>query len=197
MTRDSAGVAGPQPDRRPMIGVVVLLAGAAVLGLVAAGRPWATAIDPAALTAVATSVSGTDLVPFASPVFLVALAAALVVPVMQVVGRRIVGTVVALLALALVVASMRVAADLDGAARRFIGGGNLAVTTSVAWPIGTAVVAAVVAVAAVLIIVGAPAWPGLSTRYERRSARRASSDAERNRGRDTWDALDRGDDPTS
>src|SRR5699024_9205755 len=123
----------------PMIGVVVLLAGAAVLGLVAAGRPWATAIDPAALTAVATSVSGTDLVPFASPVFLVALAAALVVPVMQVVGRRIVGTVVALLALALVVASMRVAADLGGAARRFIGGGNLAVTTSVAWPIGTAV----------------------------------------------------------
>lgn len=180
-----------------MAGLLVLLAGSAVLGLIATGRTWATVSAPSSLTGAATEVSGGDLVPLASPVFLVALAAALVIPVMRVVGRRIVGAVVAVLAVALVVTCVRVALDLGRLARDWVGGDGLAATTAVTWPVGTAVVAALVAVAAVLVVLRAPSWPGLSSRYERRPARRPAAADDGSRGRDTWDALDRGDDPTA
>lgn len=195
MTDDTAAAAAP--SRRPMFSVVIVLAGAAVLGLVATGRTWAVVTDPASLTQTATSVTGGDLVPLAAPVFLVALAAALVIPVMGVVGRRIVGVVLAALALVLVMTCVPAIVDLDGAARRWIGADHSTVTSSVVWPLGTAVVALIVAAVAIVIVLRAPTWPGLSSRYERRSARRDSPTTDDVRGRDTWDALDRGDDPTS
>lgn len=201
MTGDSAAEpsgAGTPSSRRPMVGLLVPLGGAAVLGLVAAARPWAEVTDPASLTSTTTAVSGGDLVPLATPVFLVALAATLVIPVMRVVGRRVVGAVVAALGLTLVVACVSVATDLPASARAWGGGGDgLTVTSAVAWPVGTAVVAVVVAIAAGLVVVRAPSWPGLSSRYERRAQAGSADDATSTGNRETWDALDRGDDPTT
>jgi|SRR5699024_10765188 len=197
-------------QRRGMLAIMVLLAGGAGLGLVAAARPWATVADPSSLAEATSEVSGGDLVAYATPVFLVALAAAPAAAVMRAVGRRIVGVVVAALGVALIVGCVRIAADLDGAARRWARvGDGVDVTTAPAWPIGTAVVALVVVVASVLIVVHAPRWPGLSAKYERppgQQSRPDSSttppvDTKNNAGKDgnrlAWDALDRGDDPTS
>lgn len=90
------------------------------------------------------------------------------------------------------------------------------VSTSVAWGLAVAVAGAMVLVAGLLIAVRGPAWPAMGARYERVPRDAGQEDAQGDGqgdgraalgpdghddgdvagARETWDALDRGDDPT-
>lgn len=67
------------------------------------------------------------------------------------------------------------------------------ISAHVVWPVFAVVGGVIVAVAGVIVCLRARRWPAMGARYEAPAAR-----AEEPRGdRQLWDALDRGDDPTS
>jgi hypothetical protein len=167
--------------------------GAAALLFVASGAHWAhgTGRRPAgtSFVTVHASVTGHAVAGVVEAVALLALAAAVAVPATRGRGRIVAG----LLVLAGGVAGVVGAIDSRGGARTHV---------QRALPAGASVrtdpwwVAAVVgglllaAVGAVLVVRG-PRWSALSSRYEPPASRSAPGDA------GTWDALDRGEDPTA
>lgn len=198
-------MSSPQPARREYVATLVLLVVAGALGLVAAGQTWGTADDSSSLSAVTVEVTGGDLVPLASAVSLVALASVVAVPALRRVGRRIVGGVLVVLGAGLAVTAAVAGAGLEERVRAWVasspdaGGGGGVVSVSAGWAFAAAAAGLLVALAGALVAVRGPSWPGLGAKYERPSRvappdhdRRSSSEA-----RDTWDALDRGDDPTA
>lgn len=198
-------MSSPQPARREYVATLVLLVVAGALGLVAAGQTWGKADDSSSLSAVTVEVTGGDLVPLASAVSLVALASVVAVPALRRVGRRIVGGVLVVLGAGLAVTAAAAGAGLEERVRDWVassaeaGGGGGAVSVSAGWAFAAAAAGLLVALAGALVAVRGPSWPGLGAKYERPSRvappdhdRRSSSEA-----RDTWDALDRGDDPTA
>ncbi|RIQ32463.1 TIGR02234 family membrane protein [Jiangella rhizosphaerae] len=192
-------------SRREYVGALLLLAAGGVLGLVAASRPWGSGEQSSSLSVTPTTVSGSDLLPLAPAVALVALAAVVAVPAVRRLGRRIVGGVLALLGLVQALMAALALADLAGRVSDWLttgpeaAGPVEAISTSPAWPVAVVVAGLLVAMAGVLIAVRGPSWPAMGTRYERsggRAPRRpAGKPADGNRA--TWDALDRGDDPTT
>ncbi|WP_157987553.1 TIGR02234 family membrane protein [Jiangella endophytica] len=190
--------------RREYLGALLLLAAGGVLGLVAASRPWGTGEQSSSLSVTSTTVSGSDLLPLAPAVALVALAAVVAVPAVRRVGRRIVGVVLAVLGAVQAVMAAVVLPDLSGRVSDWLATGPEAagpvdsVSTSPVWPVAVVVAGLLVLLAGLLVAVRGPSWPSMGARYERsggRAPRRAPKPAEGNRA--TWDALDRGDDPTS
>lgn len=191
--------------RREYVGALLLLAAGGVLGLVAASRPWGTAEQASSLSVTSTPVSGSDLLPLAPAVALVALAAVVAVPAVRRLGRRLVGAVLAVLGLVQALMAALVLPGLAGRVSDWLTSGPEAtgpvdsVSTSPAWAVAVVVAGLLVAAGGLLVAVRGPSWPGMGTRYERIGAttprRPAARPAEGNRA--TWDALDRGDDPTS
>ncbi|TDD69677.1 TIGR02234 family membrane protein [Jiangella aurantiaca] len=193
------------PVRREYVGALLLLAAGGVLGLVAASRTWGTAEQSSALSVTSTTVSGSDLLPLAPAVALVALAAVVAIPAVRRLGRRVVGGVLAVLGLVQALMAALALADLRGRVSDWLTTGPEAtgpvdsVSTSPAWAVAVVVAGLLVAAAGLLVAVRGPSWPAMGARYERsggRAPRRtASKPAEGNRA--AWDALDRGDDPTT
>lgn len=192
--------------RREYTGALLLLAAGGVLGLVAASRPWGTARLSSSLSVTSTTVSGSDLLPLVPAAALVALAAVVAVPAVRRVGRRIVGGVLAVLGVLQAVLAAVVLPDLGGRVRDWLAaspddlGSAADVTTSPGWAVAVAVAGLLVAAAGALVTVHGPGWPSMGARYERTGSRprrepAARKPAEGNRA--TWDALDRGDDPTA
>lgn len=191
--------------RREYAVALLLLAAGGVLGLVAASRPWGTGEQSSSLSVTSTPVSGSDLLPLAPAVALVALAAVVAVPAVRRAGRRIVGAVLALLGAVQAVMAVVVLPDLAGRVSDWLTTGPEAagpvdsVSTTPAWPVAVVVAGLLVAVAGLLVAVRGPSWPAMGARYERPGGggrrERAARPAEGNRA--AWDALDRGDDPTS
>lgn len=195
----------PAP-RREYLGSLVLLAAGGVLGLVAASRPWGSAEVSSSLSVTSTTVSGSDLVPLAPAVALVALAAVVAVPAVRRLGRRVVGAVLAVLGLVQAVLAALALTDLAGRVRDWFESSPDGpapageITTSPAWAVAVVVAGLLVTAAGALVAVHGPGWPAMGARYERpaggeRAEKAAGRPAEGNRA--TWDALDRGDDPTA
>ncbi|SDU75609.1 TIGR02234 family membrane protein [Jiangella alkaliphila] len=194
--------------RREYFGALLLLAAGGVLGLVAASRSWGTAEQSSSLSVTTEPVSGSDLLPLAPAVALVALAAVVAVPAVRRLGRRVVGGVLAVLGAVQAVMAAVVLPDLDGRVSDWLATGPEAtgpaesVSTSPAWAVAVVLAGLLVTVAGLLVAVRGPSWPSMGARYERSGGRGrrpaaepAKKPAEGNRA--TWDALDRGDDPTS
>ncbi|SED80593.1 TIGR02234 family membrane protein [Jiangella alba] len=190
--------------RREYAGALLLLAAGGVLGLVAASRPWGSGEQSSSLSVTSDTVSGSDLLPLAPAAALVALAAVVAVPALRRAGRRVVGGVLAVLGVVQAVMAVLVLPDLAGRVSDWLTTGPESagpvdsVSTSPVWAVAVALAGLLVALAGLLVAVRGPSWPSMGSRYERtagRASRRApAKPAEGNRA--TWDALDRGDDPT-
>ncbi|MBB5789691.1 Trp biosynthesis-associated membrane protein [Jiangella mangrovi] len=189
--------------RREYLGALVLLAAGGVLGLVAASRPWGSARLESSLSVTSTTVSGSDLVPLAPAVALVALAAVVAIPAVRRLGRRIVGAVLVVLGVVQAVLAGLTLPDLAGRVQDWLDsspeglGSAEEITTSPGWAVAVVAAGLLVAAAGTLVAVRGPGWPGMGARYERPAGGEgapARRPAEGNRA--TWDALDRGDDPT-
>ncbi|WP_158542797.1 Trp biosynthesis-associated membrane protein [Phytoactinopolyspora halophila] len=175
------------------LGALVLGSGT---GLWGATRTWATAEVPATLMRTTVEVTGSDLVPLASAVCLVGLAAVVLVPAVRRMGRRIVGAVLALLGSVLLVNVLVVAADVDGRAARWIerggeGSGPVdTLSTSPGWVVPTAAGAALMVAAGVLVALRGHRWPAMGRRYERTGRTGRTGRAGRT---DQMDRMDRTD----
>jgi uncharacterized membrane protein (TIGR02234 family) len=190
--------------RREYLGALVLLAAGGVLGLVAASRPWGRAELSSSLSVTSTTVSGSDLVPLAPAVALVALAAVVAVPAVRRLGRRVVGAVLAVLGAVQAVLAALALPDLAGRVEDWLasspdglGSAEQQVSTSPAWAVAVVVAGLLVMAAGGLIAVRGPGWPGMGARYERSGGRAEAPGKPADGNRAAWDALDRGDDPTT
>lgn len=158
--------------RREYVAVVALLVGAGVLALVASGATWQEIPSSSPLPVAPEAVSGGRSAPEVRAAALVALAATQAVLATGRRGRLVVGVLVA----------------ATGTAAA-IGAAGAIATATTAWP------AVALGSALLLVLVGSSVavrggrWPTMGSRYQP-SVRRAETT------RSTWDALDRGEDPT-
>ncbi len=179
-----------QPGRRELVLAVLACTAGAALLLYAASRTWATevAARPAPLRPVRTEHTGAGLVPALPALGLVALAGAGALVATRRYGRLLVGLALVLLGVAAAAGSGYGLTRLDRYAEH---GGP-------AWPLLALVGGLVVVAAGLLAVVRGRDWPTMGGRYERAGTRsKAPAGAS---GPDdaagTWDALDRGEDPT-
>lgn len=180
--------------RREAVVTMLAALGAAVLLFVASGAHWAhgTGRRPAgtSFVTVHASVTGHAVAGVVEAVALLALVATVAVPATRGRGRIVAG----LLVLAGGVAGVVGAVDSRGGARTHVQQAlpaGASVVTDPWWVVAVVGALLLAAVGAVLIVRG-PRWSTLSSRYEPPSAR---TDLKGDAG--TWDALDRGEDPTA
>jgi uncharacterized membrane protein (TIGR02234 family) len=192
-------------SRERVVVLAALVLGGALL-LAAAGRSWATVRSRPApgLPAVVDRVTGATLAPGVTAVGLLALAAVAGLLAVRGLARQLVGLVVlaaGVAALAYAVAGARATPRTDGTVEAVSHG---------PWPWVAALGGALVAVAGALAVVHGRRWSALSGRYERSTAgadRRGEQPAGGGSphrppeggpsgGKELWDALDRGEDPT-
>jgi uncharacterized membrane protein (TIGR02234 family) len=193
----------PAPRRGYPAALLCLVAGGA-LGLVAAARTWAEAAVDDGLVTTTMQASGRELVPLGPAVALLALAAVVAVPATRRTGRRLVGAVLATAGLVTAAWAAVVTTDLTARAARWAGssGGDVTgVQEAPAWGVAAAASALLIAGAGLAVLIRGAGWPALGRRYERRAARSdppaAADPSDLRAGRETWDAMDRGQDPTS
>lgn len=173
---------------------------AAVLGslliLFAAGREWVVgARSVGELGAPGDGVlmpTGSELSPALTPIALAALAGVVAVLATKGVGRRLIGGLIALCGLAAGITAFRAVDDATVVAALPEGLGEVAWDTTI-WPYVAVAGAVLIAAAGVVAIVRGKQWSAMSGRYDRPGPgqERPADD------RSLWDALDRGDDPTS
>lgn len=187
-------------DRRPLTYAVLLCLAGAALALFAATRIWAVEVTarPAPLPALREVRTGGDLLPWLPALALVGLAGAGAVLATRGVPRRVVGGL--LLAVGAGVTAGAGYAALAPAA-------GAAGST---WPLLCAVGGLALTLGGTLTAARGNRWPAMGARYERAAAKPgvagwgggpgAAADDPRAVGRglvETWDALDRGEDPTA
>lgn len=166
--------------------VVLGLAGA-LLGLVSAGRTWASATTTVPGRR-EVSVSGADVVPVLLPLALVALASWGAFLVLRTIGRRVVAVLGAAASVGALAAILVTASGSADAAAGLLSDTSAATVSTTAWPWVGAVGLAGCAVAFVVATLRGSAYPQMSRRYDRVQ--------EPARTTDLWRALDDGHDPT-
>lgn len=175
-------------SRRQLAWAVLGCAAAAALIVVAAGRPWVaeTVARPAPLPDETVSQSGGDLAAWLPAVGWVALAGAGALVATRGRVRQVVGVLLALAGLGAVL-------GVSVAGRQAVGDGG-----TLGWPVVALVSAVAVLAIGVLTVGRAAHWPAMGARYERGRARREQpgTGAERS-SEQMWQALDRGEDPTT
>ena len=193
----------PGPGRGYRAALSCLVAGGTV-GLLASGRTWGEAAVDDGLVSTTMQVSGRDLVPLVPAVALLALAAVVAVPATRRTGRRLVGAVLAATGLVTTAWAAVVASDLSSRTAQWAGAGGgdvTAVRTSPTWAVAAAAAALLIGGTGLAVLVRGPGWPTLGRRYERRTARpdppSTGDSSDLRAGRETWEAIDRGEDPTS
>ena len=161
-----------------------VLVGVASAGLavVASNSVWA--VQDATAPARPVELAGSDLVPLVVPLTLVALACWGAVLVLRRRGRRVVAVLGAAAGVAAVVVTVARVAGSDDLDLR-------------PWPWVVAAAAAVTAVALARVWVAAPAWPEMSSRYDRRTADAQAREDRPQGPAELWRALDEGRDPTA
>lgn len=210
--------AGPRSTRmsRPSSRTValLLLAVGGGLTLAASVQTWARLEADDTLGEISVTVSGAALVPLAPAAAVVGLAAVLAVPSVRGWVRRAVGAVVLGLEMVAGVSTATTLTALVARARQWWGVdvGEVAETASVDvtwwWPALTLAGLATTAAGAGVVLIRGSRWAGLSARYERPNrqvGRQATTDATPSAPRvapatsdtDIWQALDRGEDPTT
>jgi len=160
--------------RRPLtLAVLVCVAGAG-LAFIGAGRTWESGYthNVAPLPPSSFDQTGSDLVPGLAALALVGLAGAGALLATRGWGRRAVGVLVLLVGLGLTALALDRAFD-----------------ASTAWPALTAVGGLLVVLAGLAAVLAGHTWPGMGARYDR-SPKSVGGTT------DTWNALDRGEDPT-
>ncbi|MFI6388368.1 Trp biosynthesis-associated membrane protein [Nonomuraea sp. NPDC050540] len=173
-------------------------AAGSLLVLLAAGRVWVRAAGTATGTGGVTAAgTGGDLSGGLTAVGLAALAGVVAVLATKGVMRRVVGALLGLCGAGLgwITFSALSPGSIAGWARNvpaLHGVTDPAYTIEMAWPVVAGVGAALVLVGGVMAVVRGGRWTAMSARYERRPAGQRPAD-----DRSMWDALDRGDDPTS
>jgi uncharacterized BrkB/YihY/UPF0761 family membrane protein len=176
------------PQSRAYPAALLCLAAGGALGLVASARTWGEAAVHDGLVTTTVQVSGRELVPLGPAVALLALAAVVAVPATRRTGRRLVGAVLA--TAGLVTAGWAAVVTTD-----------LTVQTAPAWAVVGTAAALLIAGTGLAVLIRGAGWPALGRRYERRAARldppAAGDPSDLRAGRETWDAMDRGEDPTS
>lgn len=194
----SAVATSPTPGmlaRRQLAGAFLLTAAGALLMLVAAGRPWATAIvhQPPPLPDRRLAVSGAALGGVVRALGLLALAGLAALVALRGWARVAAGAVLVACGAAAVLtlglsapAHVRNAADVR---TQVDTGASVAVAGRSGWPWIYALGGVAVATAGGLTFTRGRRWPGLGARYDAPTARPVRSP-------DPWTALDRGEDPT-
>jgi uncharacterized membrane protein (TIGR02234 family) len=163
------------------------LAGAG-LALFAATRVWAVEIEQRpGLSDLRTEQTGAGAQPWLIGLAVVALAGTGALLATRGVARRLLGAVLALTGAGVAAGAVLARAGIDPGAAGLAGS---------AWPIACVCGGAAVVVAGVLAARHGHRWSAMSSRYERRPAAPVTV-TEASAGRDLWDALDRGEDPTA
>ncbi len=174
--------------KREMTGrrqLVVAMAGCVVgagLALFAASRTWSVLLveRPAPLGPVRQPRSGAALFGWLPALGFVALAGAAALPATRRAGRLVVAAVLVLCG----------AGIFAGASYAIIDG------TPAGWPLVCALGGLAVAGAGVFTAVRGRAWPGMGSRYDRKPPPPPPGRQGNRSGRQFWDAIDRGEDPT-
>jgi len=181
------------PDRRTFWPTVLVGAGGAALASVAAGRDWATAsADVAGVTSEAAA-EGSEAVPLALALSLVALAAWGAVLVVRRRARRVVTAVGLLATLGVLVATATGSSRAkDDAIAGLAGQATDASSGLTGWYSATIVGAALAALAFAYALVKVASWPEMAARYDAPGTQDRQSDPT-----DMWKALDEGHDPTA
>ncbi|ADG88165.1 Trp biosynthesis-associated membrane protein [Thermobispora bispora] len=202
---EGAGTTARAARRAPLIWLVCCAAGAGLV-LFAAGRTWATVAFPSAgPRPVQVALTGADLAASLTAAVLAALAAAVAVFAARGIARKAVAAVLALCGIAIAAAcrngvrvenAASVAREHVTAAVAF-GGAPPEVSVASGWPIAAVAGGVVLFAAGVAAIVLGGRWPGLSSRFDRPDARRTRGGRAGSGGRNLWDAIDRGEDPTA
>lgn len=185
--------------------LAVLLAGG-VLCLVASGLTVGVA-QPTGRVVPPVTVTVRDALPALQAVGLLALAAVVAVHATRRTGRRLIGALLAVAGIGSAAWAAWSALDLAAAVARQAAGpdgaGGYAVQAVQPAAVALAVAGGLlVGAAGLAVVVRGPGWPGMGTRYERGgwAAERGSTSGQPHSAeqgeRATWDALDRGEDPT-
>jgi uncharacterized membrane protein (TIGR02234 family) len=197
------------PARRPRSYVVALglLALAAALLLLAAGRVWATlvVVEPG-LPSITVVVTGSELT-YGQPLALLALAGIAGLVALRRVGRVLAGIVLVLCSAAALVSVLVFGATHSSAtgaggwvaaiaAERAGVGVDASGAVVGAWWVVELVGVLLVAAAGVLAVVASREWPSLGRRYERQDAESGTGGTQRSQERSAWEQLDAGVDPT-
>ena len=193
---------------RGFLGALVALAVGSVLVVVSFGATWAT-VTVAALSGATSpadpvstvALTGRDLAPLGATMGWVGLAAVAALLATRTWGRRVTGALVVVaggsagvtaLAFALTdAASGSGDAFIEAALGARVDGDVLAVAVT-AWWLPAVVGGLLMLVCGILAVAVGPAWPRLSSRYNRAGTGDVPVSAAA-----TWDALDRGEDPTA
>jgi len=155
-------------SRRLFAAAVLLCVAGAGLALLAVTRPWGAAAHQSVPV-------GADRYPWLEPLALAALAGAGALVALGGVGRVLVGALLSGCGLGVVVGA--VAGMADG--------------LPVGWPLAALLGGLAIAAAGVLAAARGRGWPRLGARYARAAVARPGTGTLA-----TWDALDRGEDPT-
>jgi uncharacterized membrane protein (TIGR02234 family) len=189
--------------RRELSAAVLLCLVGACVVLVGAGRAWTTVELPAGPLAGARTANSTggELVPGVRALGLVGLAGVVALAATRRTGRTVVGVVLLFTGVGVVAAVL--APDLSAAALRDAGGataGASGTVTTTGWPWLAGAGGVLLAAAGGLTALRGRSWPGLGQRYEAPAQSGAAAGhrepvAATERG--LWEALDRGEDPTT
>ena len=170
--------------RRELTTAVVVCALGAVLALLTAGRTWRVVSAKGSIRLPAQQLTGTELLPWLPAVALAGLAGAGALLAMRGKARAVLGLLLVVAGLPLVGAGVYGAATGRPVVPLLLGLGG-----------------AMISYAGVRALLRGASWPALSSRYERPSAPEPGEYVERSGPSRSdvamWDALDRGEDPTS
>ncbi|MER5867284.1 TIGR02234 family membrane protein [Kitasatospora sp. NPDC002040] len=194
--------AEPEPGQRTSrrsLGVMLLLTVlGAVLVLTAVSRVWAEGTAGG----LAVEVTGSAVSGLPGGLALVGLASAVAVFAVRGAGKAVVGALVALAGAGAAVAAVLGATDpaaLNGEAAKKLAlvSAQAEQVSHTAWPWVAALGGLLLALAGLLTVRYGRGWPALGSRYEA-PARKAAPKAKRGgTPAELWQALDRGEDPTS
>jgi uncharacterized membrane protein (TIGR02234 family) len=214
---------GRGPGRRRSGRRMAVLLGllGALLVVLGTSRPWATVTVTGLPSLNEISVSGRRIAPAGLPVALAAALGAFVLAIARRVVRYLVGVGLSIAGVALAVDGVRAGRSESGAihlalrdslgiVNRSSGAADSFVAGTAAqlngWYVVYVIGAVLIAVAGVVTLLTGAGWPGAGRRFEaspgrgpRRSSRDGPGDGARSGtdSADAWDALSRGEDPTS
>jgi Tryptophan-associated transmembrane protein (Trp_oprn_chp) len=178
--------------------VLVLLVTGGALGMVVTNSVWGRAYTDDSLLEMAMDVTGLELLPVAQTVAILALVATIGIWLTRGWGRRLLGTVLAAAGLAIAGSSYALARDLPTRVTDWAGETGFVALGADADPsraLWNTVAGLLICVAGGWIAVRGSRWPTLGRRYERGPNRRTA--AEPLTSQQSWDALDRREDPTA
>jgi uncharacterized membrane protein (TIGR02234 family) len=171
--------------RSYVLTLLAALAGSA-LALYAITRTWSVHLTPrVGLSDLREARTGTDVEPWVTGLAVVALAGTGALLATSGWVRRALGVLLALAGAGVTAGAIIGRAGLDPGS---VGAGGTL------WPIACAAGGLIIVLGGVTAFRQGHRWPGMSARYERKPAPAPTATADH---RATWDALDRGDDPTT